>query len=106
MAITNVQAVRFANEKIRVMADSMAVNYFTAVAIVDEWNATSMSTLITNTSDNIVDGSAQDGRSPITGIQATAIITRAQEIIADYEAASNAKLNTVLAVKVNGTARF
>lgn len=104
--ITNPQAVVFANEKIRVMADLMASNYLTAKTLVADWNALSMSSLITNTSDNIVDGSATDGRSPITGIQATAIVTRAMEIIADYEAGSNAKLNTVLQVKVNGQAKF
>jgi hypothetical protein len=53
-----------------------------------------------------VDGSATDGRSPITGIAATNIVNRASEMIADFEAASNAKLNTVLQVKVNGAARF
>ena len=106
VAITNVQAVKFANEQVRIMADLMASNYYTAKSIVNSWNATSISSLITNTADNIVDGSAQDGRSPITGAQATNIITRAMEIISDYEANTNAKLNTVLAVKVNGEARL
>jgi hypothetical protein len=65
-----------------------------------------MSALILNTTDVIVDGAATDGRSVITGAKATSIITRAQEIITDYEAASNAKLNTVLQVAVNQQAKL
>lgn len=105
-AITNVQAVKFSNERIRPMADLLYTNYLTCKSIVNQWNAQAVSSVITNTADNIVDGSAQDGRSPITGAQATAIITRAQEVITDYEANTNAKLNTVALVEVNGTARF
>jgi hypothetical protein len=53
-----------------------------------------------------VDGAATDGRNVITGAKATSIITRAMEFITDYEAGSNAKLNTVVQVRVNGGARF
>ena len=104
--ITNAQAIAFCNQQVRKMADSMASNYATCKAIVNNWNALSMSSLITNDASNIVDGSATDGRSPITGAMATNIITRAQEVITDYEATSNAKLNTVIQVKVNGGAQF
>jgi hypothetical protein len=106
MPITDPTAVKFCNEKIRVMADSMAQNYYTAKAIVNEWNATGISSLITNDSSEVIDGSRQDGRKVITGAKATSIITRAMEIIADYEANTNAKLNTVIGVNVNGAARF
>lgn len=105
-AITDPAAVAFANQKIRPMADAMAQNYATCKAIVNAWNALTMSAKITNTADIISDGSATDGRNQITGAQATAIVTRAQEVIADYEATSNAKLNTVLQVAVNSGAKF
>lgn len=105
-AITDPQAVKFANEKVRVTADLMAQLYYTCKALVNDWNATGLSAKITNTADLIVDGAATDGRNPLTGAQATNIITRAMEVIADYEAGANGKLNTVLAVKVNGAARF
>lgn len=105
-AITDPAAVKFANEKIRPMADAMAQSYFTAKSLVAEWNAVTMSAKITNTADLITDGSAQDGRNQITGAQATNVITRAMEIIADYEATSSAKLNTVVVVAVNRGARF
>jgi hypothetical protein len=101
--ITDAEAVRFCNEWARPAADRLAQRYYTAKALVNEWNARTMSTKIPNTADVIVDGSggAGDGRPGVTAAQITAIITRAQEIAADYEATSNAKLNTVLAVAVN-----
>lgn len=104
--ITNPQAILFCNSQVRVMADKMNSSYATAKSIVNNWNALSMSSIITNDTSPIIDGSSTDGRSPITGAMATAIITRALEIIADYEATSNAKLNTVVQVKVNGAAAF
>src|SRR5437016_11907891 len=105
-AITDPAAVKFSNEKIRVMADAMAQSYFSAKSLLAEWTAVTMSAKIVNTTDLIVDGSAQDGRNQITGAQATNIINRAQEIITDYEATSSANLNTVAAVAVNKAARF
>jgi len=104
--ITNPQAVAFCNNEIRVMADSMTQNYYTAKSIVNDWFSTGVNSLIPNDSSLIIDGSAIDGRSPITGSQVTNIITRAQEIVADYEANSSAKFNTINAVKVNGGSRF
>src|SRR3990172_2928615 len=101
MAITNVSAVKFSNEKIRVAADKMFGLYLWAKQVVDEWNATSMSALITNTSDVMMDNSDVDGRTQITGADATNVITRLQEIITDYEVTSNAKLNTVVKPSVN-----
>ena len=100
MPINDPAAVRFSNEKIRVAADQLT-RYYLFKEVVDEWFATGMSSLITNTSDVIEDGSATDGRNVITGIDATAIITRMMEVISDMEAASNAKLNTVNKVAVN-----
>lgn len=109
MPITNSQAIAFSNNYARRAADKLAQVYFYAKLVVAEWNATSMSALITNTSDVIRDsasptddsGTGGDGRQVVTGAEVTAVITRLQEFIADYEATSNAKLTTVLAVSVN-----
>lgn len=106
MAITDAEAIAFSNTKIRVAADKLAKAYNFAVQVVDEWNARSMSATITNTSDVIEDGShptagSPDGRPSITGAEATNIITRASDLITDYEATSNAKLNTILNVSPN-----
>lgn len=104
--ISNPQAIAFVNEQARVMADSMAQNYATAKAIVNFWNANNVSAVIPNTVDVILDGAATDGRQIVTGAAITNIVTRAMEVIADYEATSNAKLNTVLNVAVNTGSRI
>lgn len=101
MANTNVTAIAFSNGKVRQMADSMAKLYFQCKDIVDIWNSQVMSSNIPNDSTVISDGSATDGRNPVTNAMITNIITRAQDIITDYEATSNAKLTTVLGVAVN-----
>lgn len=109
MAIINPEAIKFSNEKVRVAADKLAQLYYLAKIVKQEWDANSISSLITNTSDIIRDGASPsddigtggDGRHVISGIDATAIITRCNEIITDFEATSNAKLNTILAVAVN-----
>lgn len=104
--ITNTQAVTFCNSQVRVAADLMSQLYFTAKAIVAFWNANGMSAIIPNTTDVIIDGAANDGRQILTGIGATAIITEAMAVIAHYEASTNAVLNQVKQVAVNGGARF
>lgn len=103
MPITDAEAIKFCNERVRPAADGFAQRYYLAKQIVQEWNARNLAAKIPNTGDVIVDGSGAtgDGRPGITALQATAIITRAQDIVADYEATSSAKLNTVLAVAVN-----
>ena len=101
--ITDPTAVNFCNTKVRPMADILSKHYWMAKSIVSIWNAQSLSSTILNTTDEIIDGARQDGRAVITGAKATAIITRCNEIITDYEATSNAKLNTVAQVAVNGT---
>jgi hypothetical protein len=109
MAITNPQAIAFSNNYARRAADKLAQAYYFAKLANDEWNATSMSSLITNTSDVVRDsasptddnGTGGDGRQVVTGAEVTNVITRLSELIADYEATSNSKLNTVLNVAVN-----
>lgn len=111
MAITNPQAIAFSNNRLRRAADKLASAYFFAKIVVAEWNANGMSALITNTADVLRDsaspgddsGTGGDGRTVVTGQELTSIVTRCQELIADMEAGSNAKLNTLLAVAVNST---
>ena len=106
MANTNPQVITFCNAHARPMADSMATSYWTAKKILTEWNSLNMGALIPNDGTAIADGAATDGRSPITGQMVTNIIVRATEIITDYEAAGNAKLNTVAQVAVNSQAKY
>lgn len=108
MAIENVQAVRFCNEQARVFADALASAYWTAKAMVaNYYSDPDLGTAFTNgIAETISDGAVIDGRPIITGNDALGIITRASELIADLEAGNNAKLNTVLALAVNGRSRI
>jgi hypothetical protein len=99
--ITDAEAVRFADEEIRPFADKLAVAYYAAVALVDDWNARGLGSLFPNDSSPVIDGSAADGRPPITGAMVNNIINRASELKADLSEFSNAKLNTLLQVAVN-----
>lgn len=108
--ITNNVGIAFSNSKIRPVADRIAQYYNFAKSVLDEWNATGMSSIITNNSGDMLedtaygtDGTDGDGRPVVDGSDLNNVITRLQEFITDMEANSNAKLNTVLAVAVNTT---
>ena len=101
MPITDPNAVHFANTRIRIAADAIGKLYNIAKQITNEWNALGGDKLIPNTAEIVVDGSAEDGRPPITGAMCNNIINRLLEQIADAEAVGKAKLNTVLQVAVN-----
>lgn len=100
--IDNPEAVRFANERVRVAADKLAQVYNLAGEVVQEWVANDMGSLIPNDpGDTIIDGSAVDGRHVISGADANNIINRLMELITEYDASGYAKLNTILGVAVN-----
>lgn len=101
--VVDQSALRFANETIRPAADTLAREYFVCKTVVAKWNAGTplMSSLFPNTTAVVSDGSPTDGRRAITGAMVNTIVTRCIEKVTDYEATSNAKLNTVLAVAVN-----
>lgn len=101
--ITNPEAVRFCNERARTLADKAAAYFYAAQAFEDEWDATDMGTKIPNTSDVVIDGSATDGRSPITGANVNGLHGHVATMIADLEANDNAKLNILLQIEVNGS---
>lgn len=101
--ITDPQAVRYCNEVIRPLADKATEYYYKAVAALNEWNANSLGTLITDTADTIIDGSATDGRTPITGAHVNNLVDHVQAMVTDLEANSNLKLNHLLRIEVNGS---
>jgi hypothetical protein len=104
--INNPQAVLFTNQMARPLADSLETAYRTAVKVVEDWNAQNMAALIPNdAAAQIFDGAESDGRPIAHGADVVNIITRAMELMADYEANGLAKLNTVLAISVNGQSR-
>ena len=107
MAIDNPQAVRFCNEQIRILADTLLTALRTAEAVREFYHAhPELGDLFySNSSELVEDGSATDGRPRLTGNDVLALVARADELSADYRANSNAKLNTVLKAAVNGQSR-
>lgn len=68
------QAVKFSNERIRVLADEFAQIQTLLSLTLAEWSAKGISGLITNDATVIDDGADGDGRTPITGADIYAII--------------------------------
>jgi hypothetical protein len=101
MANTSPQAVRIANEKIRPAADRFGQLYNYLKALQAEAAAESWLTLFPNDSQLVVDGSAEDGRAPITNLDVRSFITLADAYITFMEQASNLNRDLVLKIAVN-----
>ena len=99
--ITNVQAIKFCNEQVRPYADRAAQQYFVAKALVGQWFAQGLDKAIPNDASVVLDGSSEDGRPILTGAAVTNVVTRAMEVIADYEVTGNDKLKAILKPAVN-----
>jgi hypothetical protein len=113
-AITNPQAIKFSNEKIRISADLLAQLDNLAQAVINEWTAIGGTTLFPNTTDvvadsaapNGVDATGGDGRQVITGAKVNNIINRLTEYRSSTATTGLAMgvagvRNTVLQVAVN-----
>lgn len=109
MAITNPEAIAFCNARVRPAADRLAQAYYEAKVVFQEWTANNMGTLLPVSADVVRDGASPvddegtngDGRHVITSNDVNNVINRLSELVTDYEATSNTKLNTLLAVAVN-----
>jgi predicted ATPase len=102
-AVTDPNALRFSNTRIRVAADRIAQLYNFIVATANEFTALGMSGVFPNDSSQVLDGAATDGRPQITGADVNNIISIASSLRTTLEATSNQKLNQVLRVGVNTT---
>lgn len=101
MAIDNAEAVAFANNRARPASDRSAQLYWWSKAMIQEWYANDLGGLIPPTDDVIDDGSAADGRHPITGNDVNNLITLLQGYVTQMEANGNAQLNVVLGISPN-----
>lgn len=114
MANTNPQAITFTNERARPLSDLLYATYLTAKNFVQQWTAQNVAAVIPNDSTIIADGAATSGRNQVTNAQINVIFAHAQSMIAYFEGATAApvnnaslqNLNQVIAVEVNGTAKF
>jgi len=102
MPNTNPQAILIANTKIRPLADLLAKLYNRIKSAQIEFTAEDWGTLFPNDSEIIVDGSATDGRTPITNAEVrTFMLTDAVAVLTPLEASSNAGRNRVFKIAVN-----
>lgn len=104
MPNSNPQAVRIANEKIRPLTDKMAGLYDALKSAQIEFTAENWTELFPNDAEVIVDGSATDGRTPITNAEVRAfMLTDAVAFLTALEASSNAGRNRVFKIATNPT---
>ena len=107
--ITNPRAVRFCNERVRVWAEAVIESYNTSVALLAEWNTnTDLATVLPNVpTDVVIDGAAQDGRSPMTGEKANVAITIANQLVNRLEQGSPRPIDRIRQIaKDPGRSRF
>ena len=97
----NPQAVLFANTKIRPVNDLALSLYYSIQLFQQEWTQQDIAAVIPNDSNLIVDGSATDGRPPMTDAQAQIVQANLQTIMNVFTANSNLILNQLLSVAVH-----
>lgn len=101
MPNTDPQAILIANTKIRLAADRFAQSYNLFKMLQAEGIAESWLTLFPADSEVIVDGSAIDGRTPITNQNIRDFIGDITNFINFCEASSNVVRNRALLIAVN-----
>lgn len=103
--ITNPQAVTFCNQVARPAFDKVCQLHYYTQTMLAAFTQQGLAALIPN--DNtalVVDGSAQDGRPPITGASINVLIANLTTIDALLTANSNLILNQCLSGSVNPNA--
>lgn len=98
MANTNPQAVLFANQYARPVANDIVSAYLTMKRIAQVWTGQDVIAVIPNDATLISDGAANDGRPQITDGMVNVLIANAATICALFEANSNLILNQMLQV--------
>lgn len=102
MPNSNPQAVLISNTRIRPLADRFAQLYGELKAAQIAYAAEGWGALFPNDSEVIVDGSAQDGRTPITNADVrNFMLTDAVTFLNALEANSNATRDRVHKIGVN-----
>ena len=102
MPNTNPQAIKIANDKIRRLGDKFAQLYNAVKSAQIEYTAENWATLFPNDAEIIVDGSAEDGRTPITNADVrNFMLTDAVAFLNSLETASNAGRNRVFKIAPN-----
>ena len=100
MPNTNPQAIKLSNERFRVLADRLAQTYHFARALQAQIVAEGVDSLFAADKDPIDDGSAIDGRAPITNEDVKALIVAVDHTV-DFFDKDTAQRDLILRVAVN-----
>jgi hypothetical protein len=103
----NAQAIAFANNYARVVANDIVSCYLTMLRCQQVWNSQSLVNVIPNDANLIQDGATVaagqgDGRAPITDAQVNILISNLATLLAPFTANSNLILNQTLQVHTQG----
>lgn len=102
MSITNAQAVLYCNTVIRPLADRAMQLYYAIGLAQQEFTAQGLNALIPNDgAQGVVDGSATDGRTPITGADVNILLANLAGVTSLFTANANLVLNQTLKASVN-----
>lgn len=102
MANTNTQAIKIANEKIRPLADQFARLYNRLKSAQIEFAAEGWGALFPADAEVITDGSAVDGRTPITNADVRSfMLTDAVSFLSTLEASANVGRDRVFKISPN-----
>ena len=100
--ITDPTAVLFCNTQVRPGADKTCQFYWWMKALKQQYLANpNLASLISSDASLVVDGSAQDGRTPITGADVQAFLTNVNTFLTSLEANNAAILNVFAKIAVN-----
>ena len=101
--ITDVTAINFANTQVRVAADKTMQFYWWMKALKQEYlaNPGLAAALPNDPTALLVDGSATDGRTPITGADVQLFLSNMNTLLVSLEANSAAILNSFAKIAVN-----
>jgi hypothetical protein len=112
MPNTDAQVVKWANERARVLADQVERLRYAVVAYQADYLAQAIAAKITaaGASEVIVDGSATDGRSIITGTSLTNLKAAVDKMVTNLTVDLVSGVGTTVAaiadgIEVNGTPR-
>jgi len=107
--ITDPQAIKFCDSRIRPGSDRLAQAYAMCKQILADWNGKNLAALIPNDAGAVVQDSSvtgHDGRTPITGADVTAILGLCTTLVGLAEANADANLNQIVKVAVNPSVSF
>lgn len=103
---TNAQAIAFANNYARVVADDVVSCYLSMKRFKQVWDGQNIVAVIPNDANLIQDGATvasgtPDGRAPITDAQVNTMQSNLVTLIAQFEANANLILNQMMQIQVH-----